>query len=314
MTADERTDEELRRLAGGGDAEAFQALKDRHFDNLYDFAVRISLDPALAAQAAGAAFDRVLASPPGSLPLATALLAAARDEALERMRGRGRSDDSADEPRAPISPVDPMFSRAEGVDPELAGWAWQAARAQRPRDYSLLDLSVRRGVPADEIAEATDMSHSGIYAILGRLRGAFEESFTSTLLYHRGREACDDLDALIRGQGAPGPALRREIARHVEGCADCRRTRRAFPSPADLLAAFLPVPPSTPAAPGATAAEALQASLPLASAAAADAPAADAAARVAAPGEPLEGAAEPTGDEPEAGPVDAADEPPEEAA
>src|SRR5581483_6701326 len=162
MTADERTDEELRRLAGGGDAEAFQALKDRHFDNLYDFAVRISLDPALAAQAAGAAFDRVLASPPGSLPLATALLAAARDEALERMRGRGRGDETAtDEPRTPISPVDPVFSRAEGVDSELARWAWEAARDQLPRYYGLLDLSVRRGLAADEIAEATDMSHSG---------------------------------------------------------------------------------------------------------------------------------------------------------
>ena len=136
-------------------------------------------------------------------------------------------------------------SASDDAGTELAGWVWQAARSQRPRDYSLLDLSVRRGLPADEIAEATEMSHSGIYAILGRLRGFFEETFTSTLLYYRGREACPELSK-IAGQGTLGPAVRRDIARHVETCGACRQSRRKYPSPADLLAAFtlIPVPDS----------------------------------------------------------------------
>jgi DNA-directed RNA polymerase specialized sigma24 family protein len=244
MTANERSDEELYQLAGGGDAEAETELRDRHLLPLYDFALRVSLDPAVAEAATLAALARLSSDPrPGSLAISAWLLSATRDEALERLRTR--SGDNNGDARTPLSPVDVMFSalpEGSAADSELAGWAWQSARAQRPRDYSLLDFSIRRGMSADEIAEATDMSHSGIYAILGRLRGFFEEAFASTLLYHRGREACPDLAAIADGHATLGPAVRREIARHVEGCAACRQTRRSFPSPAELLAAFVSIP------------------------------------------------------------------------
>jgi hypothetical protein len=123
-------------------------------------------------------------------------------------------------------------------DSELAVWAWQAARAQRPRDYSLLDLSVRRGLTPDEVADATAMSHSGIYAVLGRLRGSLEETFSATVLYYRGGAACPELADIVSAQTQMGPALRRDITRHAEGCQICRETRRVYPPPADILASF----------------------------------------------------------------------------
>jgi DNA-directed RNA polymerase specialized sigma24 family protein len=246
MTADRRSEEELYSLALGGDAEAESELRRRLVPGLYDFALRVSLDPAVAEGATelalqvGAAGER-----PAGPSMATWLLSRARDEVLEQLRSRDRGRGSGAAESGPLSPVDPVFSTlppdSDG-DEEIATWAWQAARAQRPRDYSLLDLSIRRSLSADEIAEATDMSHSGIYAILGRLRGFFEESFAATLLYHRGREGCPDMAAIAQSHASLGPAVRREITRHVEGCQACRRTRRSFPSPADLLAAFVPVP------------------------------------------------------------------------
>lgn len=244
MTADGRTDEALYEAANAGDREAANELKSRFLLDLYDFALRIALDPTVAETATLSALDRLTsgAGRDERVSLRAAILAGLRDDALETLRGRGEGNG---ERSSGLSPVDPMFSASPGdTDPELAAWAWQAARSQRPRDYSLLDMSVRRGVAADELAEATDMSHSGIYAILGRLRGSFEETFTSTLLFHRGRQACPEVAAIIQGQATLGPALRREIARHVEGCSSCRQTRRQFPSPADLLQNFLPVAPS----------------------------------------------------------------------
>ena len=246
MTANERSDDELHQQAIAGDREAQDELKSRLLEPLYDFAIRISLDPAVAETATIAALDKLLTDGRrAGMSLNAWGLATVRDETLERLRTRGGA---AGDPRGSLSPVDSAFSAlsppdAARTDPELAGWVWQAARSQRPRDYSLLDLAVRRGLSADEIADATDMSHSGIYAILGRLRGLFEETFTSTLLYHRGREACLEVASLATQHAGLGPALRREIARHVEGCTACRQTRRSFPSPAELLAAFQPIEP-----------------------------------------------------------------------
>ncbi|HEY7269349.1 MAG TPA: hypothetical protein VH951_05950 [Dehalococcoidia bacterium] len=259
MTANERSDEELHQLAIGGDAEAETELRNRFAPSLYDFALRVSLDPAVAEASIRAAFERPLDERPASLTLSTWFLSLVRDDILERMRDRGRGGDSADA-RTALSPVDPAFSTlADGSpgagDTELGGWVWQAARAQRPRDYSLLDLSVRRGLSADEIAEAADMSHSGIYAILGRLRGFFEEAFAATLLYNRGRDGCPELAAIAQAHPALGPAGRREIGRHVEGCTACRQTRRSFPSPAEMLAAFVPVEAPQGVAPAPAAAE-----------------------------------------------------------
>jgi hypothetical protein len=243
MTASERADEELHEQALAGDRQARDELKARLESHLYDLGLRISIDPVVATQATRAAVERVLACEKrGGLSFYAWCLATARDETLERIRSRGGASDDT---RTALSPVDAAFSRIDataGGDDELNGWVWQAARSQRPRDYSLLDLAIRRGLSADEIADATDMSHSGIYAILGRLRGLFEETFTSTLLYHRGREACPEVAALSAQHQGLGPSLRREIARHVEGCNACRQTRRSFPSPADQLASFTLVP------------------------------------------------------------------------
>ncbi len=280
-----RSDEELQALAIGGDKEAQDELRSRFLAPLYDFALRISLDPSVAEQATLAGLAGLGSTPPiaGGLSLMSGLLAAVRDDSIERLRSRGDGSDAY----TPISPVDSRFSAlpaggAVQADAELASWAWQAARAQRPRDYSLLDLSVRRGLSADEIAEATEMSHSGIYAILGRLRGSFEETFTSMLLYHRGREACAELAHIAGEQPILGPSVRREIARHVEGCAACRQTRRSFASPADMLAAFEMIEPPAGLADAAVAAApavaespasetSLQGALPLGAGALADA-------------------------------------------
>ena len=240
---DQRSDEDLANSLAQGDPSPGAVLASRYVRPVYDFATRVSLDPQAAADYTEASIERALDNlrdKPASLSFRAWLFGIARDEVLEGMRQRSRPgapEDSA----GGISAADPLFIQASGLrggDESERGWAWQAARGQRPRDYSILDLLLRRQLPAEEIAEIASLSRNGVYAVLGRLRGNFEESFASSALYHAGREGCKDLDALIEAASAPGPALRREIARHAEDCSSCRKFREGLPSAADLFASL----------------------------------------------------------------------------
>jgi DNA-directed RNA polymerase specialized sigma24 family protein len=241
---------ELWGLLRNGAAEAPAALAQAYLAQVYDLALRITLSPALAEGATRSTLERCAAEAAGRGPdevLHVWLLTLARNEALDRLHGRTGIDEESE--AGFLAATDERFSRLpsdhpQAGDPELARWAWLAVRGQRPRDYSLLDLSVRRGLSPPEVAEAASLSHTGVYSVLGRLRGFLEEAFTASVLFHRGARACPDLRRLIGNSMALGPALRREITRHAEVCAACRRTRAAFPVGGDIFAALAPVEPA----------------------------------------------------------------------
>ncbi len=234
------SDTQLLTLIAGSDRLAFEALARRYSDALYDFALRVTLDPPAARAAVIAAFTRLGEEadllPPGLSPRAW-LLGLVRHEALSRLhRGRDEEDDSSTADGIDLArlPADHPLA----ADADIAAWAWQAARQHGARDYCLLDLAVRRSLTPEEVADVASMSRGASYTVIGRLRGFFEESFAAVLLYYRGREACPELDSIAESVSSLTPALRREIGRHAEGCLTCRRTRAANASPADLLAAF----------------------------------------------------------------------------
>src|SRR2546428_839682 len=78
-----------------------------------------------------------------------------------------------------------------------AATVWEAARSLRPRDYSLLDLSLRRQFSDQDIAEIAALSRSTVQSTLSRLQSALEDSFASAALYVSGTEACADLKELV---------------------------------------------------------------------------------------------------------------------
>jgi DNA-directed RNA polymerase specialized sigma24 family protein len=242
---DPRPDEQLADLASQGDAAAAESLAQRYLASLFDFAIRASLDQAVAQSVVEATLARSVAEQekrPPQLSFRAWLFGLVRDEALEGVRQRARPDAAPDEETTALSSIDDRFIRLDGgsYDREVALWAWQAARSQRPRDYSLLDLVLRRHIDAADVADIAALSRSGIYAVLGRLRGAFEESFATSALYFR-RGHCPELDEIVSQEPSLAPALRREIGRHADGCDLCRRTRAGLPSAADVLSALLNV-------------------------------------------------------------------------
>ena len=240
---EEGNTEELVRLAAQGDPDSVAALARRNVSSLFDFAVRVTLDETTAKSVVESTLDRAvgkLADRPANLSFDTWMFGIARDEALDSMRARGREGSESGQ----LSPLDDRFIHLADAtrDPDMALWTWQAARAQRPRDYSLLDLAIRRRIPHEEIADIASLSRSGIYAVLGRLRGAFEESFFTSTLYFRGRQDCADLEKLVTEATSLGPALRRDIGRHADGCPVCKETRNGLTLAADILGSFTNVP------------------------------------------------------------------------
>lgn len=242
---EQRTDEELAGLLAN-DAQAFDAILRRHINGLYDCALRISLDPEVAAIAAEDALFKArdeISRRPAGLAFRAWLYGLARNAALDNMRKQGRADDASDGGRAPLAVNDRRFLQAmsANLDSEVLGWVWQAARGQRPRDYSLLDLALRRDLTPPEVGSAASLARSNVYTVLGRLRGAFEESFAATYLFYRARRHCPELESICGDSLDLGPAVRREVARHSEGCLTCREVLAALPLAADIFADLRPI-------------------------------------------------------------------------
>ncbi len=247
MTGGERSDEELARLAAGGDERAFSDLYNTYFPEVYDYAIRISRDRDIAALVLQSAFLRLYQTlQSGELPpsIRLQLYASAHQDLSERLRTR----------RTPVIEGEEAFviadaERVAGAVPgpelhELSRLAWQAARELRADDYELLDLSMRRGLSDEEIASFVRMRPNQVQMKLDKARATFEESFTSLVLMHYGRRSCLDLDFLV-AEDKWSTSLRRRILQHLAACQVCQGTRRAYITAAEGLAvgAIAPAPP-----------------------------------------------------------------------
>jgi hypothetical protein len=241
------SDEELADSLSAPDDHAIAALAGRYTQPLYDFALRATLDPAVAAAVTRSSIEYLrshAAERPAELSLRAWLFAFAQEQVLAVVNDRART------PEVRLSPGDRRFTQSDaGMDREVALWAWQAARSLRPRDYCLLDLTLRRGMPPEDVPGVTAQGRGGVYAALGRARGGFDEAYMATALYFRGREACSELAELVGGSGVSmRVGIRRQIASHVESCDRCQTTLEALPSAADVFAGLknVELPPDLP--------------------------------------------------------------------
>jgi DNA-directed RNA polymerase specialized sigma24 family protein len=241
------SDEELADSLSDSDDQAVATLAARHAQSLHDFALRLTLDTEVAAEIVQASFEHLRANAaqrPSEISVRAWLFNIALEQGLEPANSGDRSD------TAKLSSGDRRFTQTDpGIDREAALWAWQAARSLRPRDYGVLDLTVRRGLDPEELTGAAAQARGGIYTILGRASGAFAEAYVATALYFRGRDACADLSELVGGSGAAmRVGIRRQIASHVEDCETCQFTLESLPNASDVLRGLhdVDLPPELP--------------------------------------------------------------------
>jgi RNA polymerase sigma factor (sigma-70 family) len=259
LTTEDRrlADERLAERTAAGDENAFAELYDRHFQGVYDFVLRLVRDREAAADVVQATFVNAWeALRDGRVTTVKAwLYAVAYNGAMDELRRRSRLASGEEAEALVFAQVDPSrLANPEAVvgDRELVELVWSSAAALNPQEYGLLDLHLRRGFEAPELADALGLERGAVYTRLSRLRDSLEEAVTieeavtTTLLMRRGRRECDDLDALLAEHGATSPTreARALVVRHLETCETCQEQKDRTASPAAILAglALIPAP------------------------------------------------------------------------
>lgn len=243
-------DEELAARTADGAKEAFAELYERHYGGIYDFAVRILRDRDAAADVVQATFTRAWpALMEGTRPanVKAWLYGIARNLSIDELRRRRRLFPTEGLGLGLAELPDPAaFDPSETVESkELAELVWTSAAGLRAEEYALLDLHVRRGLSADELADTLGVRRGAVYTRLTRLRQALESAVATSLLVRHGRGRCPDLDRLVAIQRAQGTMHegRRVIQSHVEDCSRCQESKGVYASPAQILASLALVPP-----------------------------------------------------------------------
>ena len=119
---------------------------------------------------------------------------------------------------------------------ELRALLTTAARGLNAAEREVLELQLRQGLEAAEVADVLGVSRSQAAALASRARDQLEACLAVLLVGRAGRDDCRELNALLAGwNGQLTPALRRRAHRHIERCATCT-TRRVYElRPAVLL-------------------------------------------------------------------------------
>ena len=100
----------------------------------------------------------------------------------------------------------------------------------------MLELQLRHGLAADEVASVLGVSRNHAHALMSRARGQLEKALGVLVVARTGRRDCPELDAMLAGwDGQLTVLLRKRINRHVERCATCSQRREEEMKPAAFL-------------------------------------------------------------------------------
>jgi RNA polymerase sigma factor (sigma-70 family) len=251
-----RTDDELAAAASTGDREAFASLYERYFSDAYDLAFRTLRDSASASDVAQVSFVNAWESlrkgkqPERFRPWFFKIAHHATIDELRRRRRlvepptEGEDQYLATLAAADLRPESRNDPEAVAEQNELVQLVWTAAAALDRQQYALLDLHLRKGLSAEELASHYGLSRQNIYTRLSRAKDSLERAVGVSFLVRRGRRDCQRLNALLAATGEEVLTLKTErlIARHVRDCPTCQGNYRRFTAAAEIFAGLAPVP------------------------------------------------------------------------
>lgn len=230
-------DSEIVASIVAGDPSGLAAAYDRYAEPLYKYCRSMLSNPPDAADAVQDTFVIAscrLAELRDPDRLRAWLYAVARNECLQILRSPRPA------PRITVPPgmADTVIDITEGAAEraELRALLTTAARGLNAAEREVLELQLRQGLEAAEVADVLGVSRSQAAALTSRARDQLEACLAVLLVGRAGRDDCRELNALLAGwNGQLAPALRRRAHRHIERCAICT-TRRVYElRPAVLL-------------------------------------------------------------------------------
>src|SRR3989442_8974382 len=225
-----------------GDSDAFAALFQEYAPAVYDFLARLVHDPAAAEDLTQATFIAAFehrSTLRDASKIRSWLWSTAHNQAINHLRRQRKSD-----------PLDEQFDLATlargpeeaAESKDAAELVWLAAASLEPRQYTLLDLTVRRDLSTQEVAEALGVPVSHAAVLVNRAREALANA-VRYLLVARRREQCAQLAALVpAGLRSLTPEQRSTVDHHMRRCERCKELGERLTAPSELLGSFIFVP------------------------------------------------------------------------
>jgi RNA polymerase sigma factor (sigma-70 family) len=247
-------DSEVVAAIVAGDPEGLAEAYDRYASPLFTYCRSLLREPADAADAVQETFV-IAASRLAGLRdqnrLRPWLYAVARNECHRRLRARAAQVATPVDAMPDVTdPSADVTGEAERED--LRVLVRSAIRGLNEGEADLVELQLRQGLDAAEIAAVLGVSRNHAHALLSRARDQLEISLGALLVARSGRQDCAALDTMLQDwDGQLTVLMRKRINRHIECCPVCEERKKRELAPALLLGlAPLAALPVTAAPPG----------------------------------------------------------------
>ncbi len=218
-----------------GDRNALASIYDLYASGLYDTAAAMLSDRHDAADMVQDVFciaaERLnqLRDPDRLKPWLYAVL---RNEVYRRTKKRKRAtptDFQSETVPDVVAAFDPNAEGAAASYDELAELVRSAAAGLDERDRLVLELSVRQGLSGTDLADALGVSAEQSYSLVHRMRDRIEKSLGAFTVAKMGSQDCNELATIISGwNGEFSVLIRKRVARHIDECPICEKTRSKY--------------------------------------------------------------------------------------
>ena len=231
-------DSEVVAAIVAGNPEGLAEAYDRYASPLYTYCRSLLREPADAADAVQDTFV-IAASRLAELRdrnrLRPWLYAVARNECHRRLRARKVQVTTPLDEMPDVTDTSADVS-GEAERDELRTLLRSAVRGLNSGEQDLIELQLRQGLDAAEIAAMLGVSRNHAHALLSRARDQLEISLGALLVARSGREDCTALNTMLADwDGQLNVLMRKRINRHIENCPACTERKKRELAPALLL-------------------------------------------------------------------------------
>jgi len=240
-----KPDLQLVQKAVKGNRKAFTTLFDRHFQSVYNFALMLSSDPALAEDLTQEAFIRAHAKlhslgPPWNFR--AWIFRLTRNYFIDLTR-KDRKVDPLEEGILVKSPG-PSPER-ETMSIETADRVQNTLNKLNPQHREILVLRELNEFSYAEIGEILDIRDSNVKVSIHRARAAFQESYGIQLLLEDPEGECQQVAGLLGSLHDNEELLdqKRFVKEHLKECAECQERRQMLIDQSVIFGAFIPIIP-----------------------------------------------------------------------
>lgn len=245
MAQSSNPDLQLVQKAVKGSRKAFTTLFNRYFQSVYNFALLLSRDPAMAEDLTQEAFIRAHTNlerfgPPWNFR--TWIFRLTRNYFIDLTRKERGID--------PLEDGDQVISSNPGPEKETMSREVadrvQATLGRMSLQYrEILVLRELNEFSYAEIGEILNISSSNVKVKLHRARAAFQESYGIGLLLEDPSGECEEVTALLHVLHDNEELLDQErfVKEHLKDCAECQERRQLLISQSLIFGAFIPLIP-----------------------------------------------------------------------